>query len=166
MTNNTLAFIALSNEYCSAIENSAEATDARAFVGQMLSLLARIYICARDLEPDSAADEGYIESYLEEETYNRLRDTICRLLGEHDTFLETFESDMKYSDTPIAASASEGLCDIFQVLFNFVETVREAPDELVESAVSAVRDDFQYNWSMTLCNILRPLNSIYYNELA
>ncbi len=40
-------------------------------------------------------------------------------MGEDDVFLETFEEDMKYSDTPVAASVSESLADIFQPLYNF-----------------------------------------------
>lgn len=164
MTNNTLAFIALCNEYCSALENASTCESAREFTGTMLSLLTRIYITARDLQPAAGADEGYIDSALEEDMYDRVRNDIAMLLGENDTYLETFESDMKYSDTPIAASISESLADLFQVFYNFLETVRDAPDELIESAVESVRDDFCYSWSQTLCNVLRPLNSIYYNE--
>lgn len=166
MKNNTLAFIALSNEYCSAIENCEQAESRRDFVGKMLSLLPRIYICTRDLESEDLAEEGYIDSILDENDYDSARRNIENLLGDQDTYLETFEDDMKYSDTPIGASVAEGLCDLFQVLYNFVETVRDAPEELILSAVAAVKEDFEYTWSKTLCNVLRPLNNIYYNDLV
>lgn len=70
---------------------------------------------------------------------------------------------MKYSDTPIAASVSEGLTDIFQVFYNFLESVRDVPEELVEQALVAIKEDFESYWSRILCNLLRPLNQIRYS---
>lgn len=164
MTNNTLAFIALCNEYCSAIE-SCRQTEPQDLTSAMLSLLPRIYITARDLQADGAIDEGYIDSALEEDTYDQVRRNLEFIFGENDTYLETFEHDMKYSDTPIAVSISENLADLFQVFYNFLETVRDAPDDLVESAIAAIKDDFTYTWSQTLCNVIRPLNALYYDSL-
>ena len=45
---NSLAFIALANEYCSAIEKASE-YDKTDFMVQMLKLLPRIYISASDI---------------------------------------------------------------------------------------------------------------------
>ncbi|WP_301756299.1 DUF5063 domain-containing protein [uncultured Muribaculum sp.] len=70
---------------------------------------------------------------------------------------------MKYSDTPIAASVSEGLADIFQVLYNFLEAIKDVPNELIDQALIAVKDDFQSFWSRILCNVMRALNHIRYN---
>ena len=80
-----------------------------------------------------------------------------------DIYLEVFEEDMKYSDTPIAASISEGIADIFQVLYNFIETIKDAPTDLIKEALTALREDFDNYWSQTLCNLLRPLNHIKHN---
>ena len=68
------------------------------------------------------------------------------------------------SDTPVAASVSEGLADIFQVVFNFLHTASEATDETMALAVSAMTDDFRSYWSATLCNVLRALNHLRYNH--
>ena len=71
---------------------------------------------------------------------------------------------MKYSDTPIAASIAEGLADIMQPLYNFVEVVRDAPDELIEAALAAVAEDFRAYWSRVLCNQLRAINALVYSD--
>ena len=128
----------------------------------MLRLLPRIYITGADLAEDGAIDEGFIDQALDEDSYDRIRNTLQSLMGEDDTYLEVFEDDMKYSDTPLGASVSESLADLFQVFYNFLEAVREAPDDLVASAVSAVKEDFESFWAQTLCNVMRPLNTIYY----
>ena len=160
-SNNTLAFIALSNEFCSAIEN-ANQTERHDFVDAMTRLLPRIYITAIDIPEPSLLDNGdvYVNDVLDEDYYDSMRRNIETVLGEDDSYLEVFEEDMKYSDTPIGASISEGLADIFQVLYNYLETVRESPTELIEPITGAVREDFANYWSQKVCNVLRAINSI------
>ena len=159
---NSLAFIALSNEYCEAIE-TASAADRDEFVNSMLRLLPRLYISATDIRPDDD-DMAYIDDALDEEAYNAARRNIEMLLGEDDSYLVVFEEDMKYSDSPIAASISEGLCDIFQVLFNFLEAVKDSTEEVIGSALTIVSEDFRHYWSRPLCNVLRALNHIKYSQ--
>lgn len=165
MTNNALAFTALCNEFCSAAENAAS-SEPRDFMAQMLRLLPRIYITATDLTDEGALDEGYISGdALDENTYETVRNSMASLFGEDDLYLEVLEQDMKYSDTPIAASISEGLADLFQVFYNYLDTVRDATDDVVASAIVAMKEDFESYWSMTLCNVLRPINNLYYNKI-
>ena len=70
---------------------------------------------------------------------------------------------MKYSDTPIAASVSEGLADLFQVCYNFLESIKDVPEELIEQGIVAMKEDFEGYWSRILCNVLRPLNQVRYS---
>lgn len=160
---NTLAFIGLSNEYCQAIENAAN-SEHDDFIASMTRLLPRLYITAANLQHEDDDAAYYIDDTLDEDSYNSLRSSIEMLLGEDDTYLEVFEEDMKYSDTPIAASIAEGLCDIFQVLFNFLEAVRDSTDDNILSAITIVEDDFRHYWSQTLCNVLRAINNLRYSD--
>lgn len=163
LPNNSLAFIALSNEYCHAIENASQSTPDD-FVDQMLRLLPRLYISATDI-PEAAliSEAQYLPQALEEDYYESVRRSMETLFGENDTFLEVFEEDMKYSDAPIAASISESLADIFQVLYNFVEQVKDAPEEIILEAIDSVKEDFSQYWSQILCNVLRAINAIKMN---
>lgn len=163
MTPNSLAFIALSNEFCQAVESASSASSATDFVAEMLRLLPRLYVTATDLKPDallSPDDTPFLESFLEEDLYEQVRDSIESLLGSDDVYLEVFEEDMQYSDTPLRATISENLADIFQVLYNFVSTVRDAHPDVINEALHAVRDDFAAYWSQHLVNVLRPLNQL------
>ena len=165
LNNNTLAFIALCNEYCVAVENARE-SERSEFIAEMLRLLPRIYIAASDLRIDSMTDEddAYLENVLDEDYYESVRRNIESLMGADDVYLEVFEEDMKYSDTPIAASISESLADLFQVLYNFVETIKEAPQSMYGLALVAVKDEFESYWSRILCNVMRPLNHLRNNH--
>ena len=165
LNNNSLAFIGLCNEYCQTLESARE-TECDDFIAAMLRLLPRIYITASDLKIDDLGlEEPYIDGRLDEDYYDSIRRSIENLLGPDDTYLEVFEEDMKYSDTPIAASVSEGLADIFQVLYNFLEAIKDVPNELIDQALIAVKDDFQSYWSRILCNVMRALNHIRSNAL-
>lgn len=162
LSNNDLAFIALCNEYCSAVENAAM-SEQFGFIDTMLRLLPRLYISANDLKSELFISEtSFIPQALDENTYDQLRLRMAALFGEDDTFLEVFEEDMKYSDTPIAASVSESLADLFQVFFDFLEACRDVPNQIMKEAIAAVRESFADFWSQTLVNVLRALNSIKY----
>ena len=87
---------------------------------------------------------------------------MAALLGEDDTYLETFEEDMKYSDTPIAASIAEGLADIYQDLYNFLSPVRDSDGALAAPALVECRENFASYWGQTLTNVMRPLNHLHY----
>ena len=65
MTPNSLAFIALCNEYCAAVENARESGH-DGFVDSMLRLLPRLYITASDLSADISEPDAYIAEALDE----------------------------------------------------------------------------------------------------
>lgn len=166
MNNNTISFTALCNEYCGYMADALSYTP-RDFVGAMLRLLPRIYICARDLEEPltPGEEEGWLNSSLTEEEYTVVMNSVSGLLGNNDVYLEVFEEDMKYSDTPVAASISENLTDIYQALYDYCATVRYATDDVTSLAVMAVKESFSEYWSSALCNVLRALNHIWVNNL-
>ena len=145
------------------IENAKE-NDKQEFVDTMLRILPRIYISATDLQIDILEEEDqFVENFLDEDYYDALRRNMEILMGEDDVYLEVFEEDMKYSDTPVAASISEGLSDMFQVLYNFLNSIRDTTDTTVKLALINVREDFNSYWSAILCNVLRALNHIKMN---
>lgn len=164
LTPNAIAFIGLCREYCVALETSEpEGVDSRSeFVDRLLRLLPRLYITAYDLGEMPGVEQSAPADALDEDHYNALRMRVESIMGEDDMYLEVFHEDMKYSDTPIAASVSEGLADLFQVTYNLIESAADAPVELVAEYVAAVAEDFRTYWSRILCNLLRQLNYVRY----
>lgn len=161
-----IAVTALCADYCRTLEGCRD-METEEFVNKILNLLPRLYLAFTDVKPyeDIEADpEGeYFEEYVDEDFYDSIRRNVEMLLGPEDTFLETFEENMKYSDTPIAASISECLADIFQPLFNFISIVKDTEGEKMESAYRECRENFESYWAQTLCNVLRAVNNLRYN---
>ncbi len=156
---------ALCAEYCDALENGREVAK-EDLVNALLGYLPRIYFEFHDIDAGEnvSLDEwGFgVSEHMEEEQYEAVRMQLAAVFGEDDTYLETFEKDMKYSDTPIATSISENLADIYQPLYDFVMEVRESSGENLEEAYRACKEAFVEYWSQTLCNVLRALNAIRY----
>ncbi|MDE7161061.1 MAG: DUF5063 domain-containing protein [Muribaculaceae bacterium] len=161
-----LAVTALCTRYCQALERGAE-YEREEFVAEMLGLLPRIYWEFSDIPAGADVSLGeedeYYSDYVDEDLYESVRRSVERLMGEHDTYLETFEEDMKYSDTPIGASVAEGLADIFQPLYNFICVVKDTEGEGIEGAFRVCKENFENYWAQTLCNVMRPLNAIRYS---
>lgn len=156
---NSLALIALAVEYCRMAEDAPN-VEREEFVASMLKLLPRLYISATDVDEPGGYNEYYIEPMLDEVTYDAVRAGIAELMAEDDIYLEVFLEDMKYSDTPIATSISENLADLYQELYNFAVSVREATTDVQQELVSQCKDNFVEYWGQTLVNVLRALHQI------
>ncbi len=164
MRHRLLGVTALASDYCLTLENAGE-MEKDDFVAMMLDYLPRLYWEFSDLDSGEPISEfDYFSSYVDEDYYESIRRHVEVLLGPDDVFLETFEEDMKYSDTPVAASVSECLADIFQPLFNFISIVKESDGEQLEEAYAECKENFVSYWSQTLCNVMRALNNIRYNS--
>lgn len=161
LTPNELAFIALANEYCQALERAHECESRDQFVAHMLKLLPRLYITISDIEDDTYC-ESFIDSALEEDVYDLVRNRVELIMAEEDIYLEVFLEDMKYSETPISVSIAENLADLYQEFFNLIHSVQEALTETQHEMLCQCKINFVNYWGQTLCNVLRALNAIYY----
>ena len=160
-----LSTTALASKYCMTLENARE-MEKDEFVREMLSLLPAIYLDFSSIDVEELPEQSefeYFASYVDEDFYESVRRNVETLMGPDDVFLETFEEDMKYSDTPIGASVAECLADIFQPLYNFISVVRDSDGESASGAFRECRENFEGYWSQTLCNVMRALNHIRYS---
>lgn len=160
-----LSTTALASKYCMTLENARE-MEKDEFVRDMLSLLPAIYLDFSSIDVEELPEQSefeYFASYVDEDFYESVRRNVETLMGPDDIFLETFEEDMKYSDTPIGASVSECLADIFQPLYNFISVVRDSDGDSAPGAFRECRENFEGYWSQTLCNVMRALNHIRYS---
>lgn len=161
-TTRLLDLVAISKTYCELCQDALNYTKLE-FTDRALDLLPRIYWNFFDLSAGvSLGESDYFSDYVDEQLYGEIQTAIASVMGSSDMFLETFEEDMKYSDTPISASISEGMADIFQPLFNFVSIVHDSEGSQLEDAFINCKDDFENYWSQTLCNVLKALNNIKY----
>ena len=132
------------------VENAAE-SEPQEFVARMIRILPSLYSEFTDIVADDSGCRNEDSDPEREEEWD--------MYGK-----VAIEEDMKYSDTPIAASVSESLADIFQPLYNFISVVKDTDGEQLEGAYRHCHEEFEAYWSQTLCNVLRALNHIYYRN--
>lgn len=160
-----MSVTALAANYCVSLENCRD-SEREDFVKEMLGFLPRLYLefSGLDIEETGGAEFEYFPTYVDEDYYDSIRRNAEVVMGEDDVFLETFEEDMKYSDTPVAASISESLADIFQPLYNFISVVKDSEGDNAAGAFRECKENFESYWSQTLCNVMRALNNIRYKD--
>lgn len=163
-TNRLYEIVGLAKSYCDLCENTLGLSK-EDFTNMALDILPRLYWNFFDLQAGVSLGEGeYFSEYVDETLYDSVKGGIAGVMGASDSFLETFEEDMKYSDTPISSSISECMADIYQPLFNFVAIVHDSEGSQIEEAYIKCKEDFEEYWSQTLCNVLKALNNVKYNR--
>ncbi|MBQ5750443.1 MAG: DUF5063 domain-containing protein, partial [Bacteroidaceae bacterium] len=158
-------FVTVGVEYCSLIERASQ-MERREFNLNLVRILPLLYLKATLLPTEEIDEADDLEFYVTEEQYEYLRGAVAKLLGEADDYLEVFEADMAYSDTPLAASISEGLADIYQDVRDLLEIYRLGNEELSQAAICRCRRNFIAYWGQKLVNVMRPLHTICFSPDA
>lgn len=160
---NTLEFVTVALEFCTFVETAGQ-NGLFDFVDKAVKLLPLLYLKATLLPEAKVDEEADPELTVTEDMYESVRTRIAGLLGEKDSYLETFHPDMQYSDTPIAAFISENLADVYQDTGNFVSLFRQGYEEVMLQAIALCHTNFKEFWGQQLLNALKALHAIRYSD--
>lgn len=158
-----LAFAQVGVEFASLMEQGA---DRPAYIEQLLRNLPRLYSLMLSL-PSYFYDpeEDYLEEYVSEQSYERVRQRAEEILGEDDLYLTAATSDMQYSDTPLAIHLSEQLADVYQHVGNLLGILKERNEVALPSAIGRCRLYWQEHWGLALLSALSALHQIYIAQI-
>jgi hypothetical protein len=161
---NTLEFVTVTLEFCALMEAATKHT-LFSFSDKAIKILPLLYLKATLLPASEEPDEEYdLEHFITENTYEAIRYRTADLFGEYDSYLETFHPDMEYSDTPVAATISENLADIYQDLGDFAALFRQENEEVMKQALYICEEDFRLHWGQKLLNALKAIHVVRFNE--
>lgn len=158
---NTVEFAAVTAEYCSFLENLTDRNQIE-ITDTLTKILPLLYLKASVLPTINIEYDVFPEITVDEDTYAFILDTIFDKYKANDTYLEVFLDDMKYSDTPISASISEDLTDIYQDLKNFASVYKLGIEESMYEALYNCQENFKLYWGQKLVNVLRALHTLKY----
>ena len=156
---NIIEFVTVSAEYCAFIERVPE-LEKEEFLDKIIKILPLLYLKVTLLTPEEPEEDGFSEKFVTESMYESVRENIESLLGEDDSYLEVFQNDMKYSETPIIANVSEALADIYQDLKDFISVYRMGNEPQMLEALYICFENFVTYWGQQLVNVLRALHNI------
>lgn len=160
---NTIEFVTVALEFCTFVETAGQA-GLFDFTDKAVKLLPLLYLKATLIPEVSLEEEIEPELSVTEEMYESVRTQIAALLGEKDSYLETFHPDIQYSDAPIAAFISENLADVYQDTGNFVSLFRQGNEEVMLEAIALCRNNFREFWGQQLLNALKALHAVRYSD--
>ena len=161
---NTLEFVTVALEFCALTEAAAKHT-LLSFTDKAIKIIPLLYLKAALLPTfDETEDDCEPEQFITETTYEAIRCRLANLLGEYDTYLETFHPDMPYSDTPVVDTISENLADVYQDLGNFVALFRQENEQVMGQALFICEENFRLYWGQKLLNALKALHAVRFND--
>lgn len=160
---NVVEFVTVAVQYCTFLENTENQTS-KEYTDKLTILLPLLYLKAALLPETEIEDEIYPEVTVTEDDYNYIVSKLYSAYKEKDTYLEVFLDDMKYSDTPIAASISEDIADIYQDIKNFISIYEQGIEENMSEGLYTCFENFKLYWGQKLVNVLRALHSLRYSE--
>ena len=159
----TIEFMTVVAETCLFLEKSMELSR-KEFVEKGVNILSLLYLKTSMLEIPERSYDDETERFVTEEDYNYIKSQIEVLLGDKDTYLETFHPDMAFSDTPIAAFISENIADIYQELKDLAANYQLGETEIMNDAIATCLEAFGEHWGQKLLNALRAIHNIKYSN--
>lgn len=157
-----IEFVTVAAETCLFLEHASEHST-EDFVSKAVKIMPLLYLKASLLEIPERVYEGLTERFVTEDDYLDVKSQVELLLGEKDSYLETFHPDMALSDTPIAAFVSENLADVYQELKDFAANFQLADQDIMNDALVACLEAFGEHWGQKALNALKALHSIRYS---
>lgn len=153
-------FVTVAAQTCLFLEKLNEYEKAE-FIEKITKLLPLLYLKTLMLQQNEQVLDDDMQRFVSEEDYNYIRFGIENLLAGDDTYLEVFMEDMRYSDTPIAVSISEGLADIYQELKDLAANFQSGNEDVMNDAIYFCLESFREHWGQKLVNTLRALHALY-----
>jgi len=160
----SIEFVTVAVQYCAYLENFTETTESE-LTDRLTKILPLLYLKASLVPETDSVNEEEPEISVTETDYNYISSKLYNIFLNNDTYLEVFLQDMKYSETPIAASISEDLADIYQDLKNFVTIFERGITENMNDALYVCLENFRIYWGQKLVNVLRALHAIKYSSI-
>ena len=157
-----IEFVTVTAETCLFLEHAVDLSREE-FVNKSVKILALLYLKTSLLEIPSRVYDDETERFVTEEDYNDIKGQVEAILGEQDSYLETFHPDMALSDTPIAAFVSENLADVYQELKDFAANYQLADTDVMNDALVTCLEAFGEHWGQKTLNALRALHNIKYS---
>ncbi|MDD2314668.1 MAG: DUF5063 domain-containing protein [Proteiniphilum sp.] len=154
-----IEFVTIAVELSSFLEKE-ESVTREEWIDRILKILPLLYVKASLLPDSFPVNDEPPATFVREEDYIRVVTRVAAIMGEEDIYLDVFVDEMKYSDTPVRATISEDIADIYQDVRNFVSVYQFELTDQMQDAIHVCKENFRLFWGQKLVNVLRPLHAL------
>lgn len=156
---NVIEFVTVANEYCHLLE-TCNKTSKLEFIETAQKLLPLLYLKACLLPKNESELDEEVEKFVTEADWEFIHSAVQTKMGAHDEYLEVFEQDMEYSETPLVASISENFADVYQDVKDFLTAFRIGTLEVMNDALWDLNNNFYQYWGQSLVNSIRAIHHL------
>lgn len=156
-TKDVVEFVTVAKEYCVQLEQAKDQKQ-KSFMERMSKIAPLLYLKASML-PDLYTGFGDdLESFVTEEEYESVRQSLSALFGEIDDYLDTQVTDMQYSESALPTSISENMSDVYQDLKDMLCNFQSANHDVMVQSVAECKENFKNHWGQKLLSALGALH--------
>lgn len=161
---NVIEFVTVANEYCTFLEKVPE-HDKPEFIDKSLKLLSLLYLKVLLLPEVEQINEEGNEKFVTELDWQFIKQGVQAVMGDDDTYLDFFDSEMKETPEPTTNFISENMADVYQDLKDFIEIYKLGTDELSNDAILEVSDSFKGYWGYRVVNSIKILHQLQFIQI-
>lgn len=154
-----IEFVAVSKEFCDFVE-TIPSMGKKDVMQRLQKFIPLIYLKGSLLPSCECDGTGLVQDSVTEDQYNYLYAELHNKFGEYDEYLEVFDDNMQYSESPVVNSVAEKVCDIYQDLKNFTVSYRCGMPEIMEEALWELNNSFELYWGKACAGVLRAIHHV------
>lgn len=159
---NVIEFITVANEYCLFVEKAENYTK-EDIIHYMLKICPLIYLKGSLLPASETSDFEITERYVNEEHWDLIYKSLNKVFDKDDIYY-TLGFNETGEHTPVMASISDNLTDIYQDMKDFLMLYQKGTHAAKENAVAECRTLFERHWGSRLVNVHKALHNLVYKE--
>ncbi len=156
---NVIEFVTVANEFCLLLESCSRISEEE-FIITAQKILPLLYLKGSVLPKNETELEEEIEKFVNESDWNFIHSAVKEKVGANDEYLEVFEEDMQYSDTPVVAAISENMADIYQDIKDFITAYKVGTIGIMNDALWELNNNFGPYWGQKTVNVLRQIHKL------
>ena len=158
----SIEFLTVAVEFCRFVEEAddCESADFRVKLQKLLTLLylKALMVDIPDFNPHED-DEYDVNDFIDEISYNSVRNAIHELMDEHDIYVAlAAENDNSFDGNTASFTVSEDVADVYQSVGNFAYASKMGDEELMVEALRRCIADFRFYWGARLLSALTALH--------
>jgi hypothetical protein len=152
-------FVTISAEFCLFVEK-ALAVSTWDFLDKSRKILSLLYLKGSLLpKPEYELNED-IETFVTEEDWYFVHDSIQKKLGKNDEYSDVIKSEETGELEIVSMSIAENIADVYQDIKNFVSLMNMGTEEIMKDALAECQINFDEYWGQKSVFALKAIHNL------
>lgn len=156
-------FITISAEFCLFIEKTITFSTFD-FLDKSRKILSLLYLKGSLLPKTEYELNEDIETFVTEEDWYYVHDSIQKKLGTYDEYKDIQISETTNKQEVVSLSIAEDIADVYQDIKNFISLVNMGTEDTMQDALVECHTNFDEFWGQKTVNALKAIHTLLLNS--